>query len=70
MVVEIEIEVILVEVFIRRLQDAEGGAEHSLVVSHVGAIEDAVKAWLMVLELDPDYDFTTLVNLPKFGRNT
>jgi tetratricopeptide (TPR) repeat protein len=35
----------------------------------VGATEDAVKAWLMVMELDPDYDFTTLVNLPKFDRN-
>ncbi len=32
----------------------------------VGATEDAVKAWLKVLELDPDYDFTTFTDLPKF----
>jgi tetratricopeptide (TPR) repeat protein len=45
---------------------------HSLGIAFfkVGAAEDTVKAWLKVLELDPDYDFTTLVNLPKFGRNT
>ncbi len=44
---------------------------HSLGIAFfkVGAIEDAVKAWLKVLELDPDYDFTTLINLPKFDRN-
>ncbi len=41
---------------------------HSLGIAFfkVGATEDAVKAWLMVLELDPDYDFTTLVKLPNF----
>ncbi len=42
---------------------------HSLGIAFfkVGATEDAVKAWLMVLELDSDYDFTTLTNLPKFA---
>lgn len=41
---------------------------HSLGIAFFkfGAAEDAVKAWLMVLELDPDYDFTALVKLPKF----
>ena len=41
---------------------------HSVGISFfkVGATEDAVKAWLMVLELNSDYDFTTITNLPKF----
>ena len=50
-------------------RDHDAFVHHSLGITFfkVGAVEDAVKAWLKVLELDPDYDFTTLMNLPKFG---
>jgi len=50
-------------------RDYDAFVHHSLGVAFlkVGAIEDSVKAWQKVLELDPDYDFTTLINLPEFG---
>ncbi len=49
-------------------RDHDAFVHHSLGIAFfkVGAIEDAVKAWLRALEIDPDYDFTTIVNLPKF----
>jgi tetratricopeptide (TPR) repeat protein len=49
-------------------RDQDAFVHHSLGIAFfkVGATGDAVKAFLRVLELDPDYDFTTLMNLPKF----
>jgi tetratricopeptide (TPR) repeat protein len=49
-------------------RDHDALVHHSLGIAFfkVGAIEDAVKAWLRALELDPDYDFTSFMTLPKF----
>src|SRR3990172_12561450 len=49
-------------------RDHDALVHHSLGMAFfkVGAVQDAVQAWLKVLELEPDYDFTTLTNLPKF----
>jgi len=49
-------------------RDHDALVHHSLGMAFfkVGAVQDAVQAWQKVLELEPDYDFTTLTNLPKF----
>ncbi len=49
-------------------RDHDAFVHHSLGIAFfkVGAIKDAVNAWQKVLELEPDYDFTTLMSLPKY----
>jgi tetratricopeptide (TPR) repeat protein len=52
-----------------RVQDAFVNHALGFCFAELGELDDAVRAWLRVLELEPDYDFTRFGRLARSGES-